>query len=128
MYTESIEEWRDLTNHITREWVRIYFEIEDDEDVIADWVGEDVGGIFEFADYWFNFSDVLDCYKYNITKEQLFSWYSYCLNNQFINISLARFILSPQERKEQEEKELQRCKENVEFAKKELEKAMNQFK
>ena len=124
---QKIEYWKELTNHITENWIREYFEIDDNEDVSVDWVADDVGGVFEFGDMYFNFSDVLDCYKYNITKEQLFLWYSYCLDNQFVNISLAKFILSPQERREKEEKELERCRENVEFAKKELEKAINNY-
>lgn len=124
---EKIEAWKKLTNQIVENWIRKYFETEEDEVVIVAWVADDVGSIFEFADYWFNFSDVLDCYKYNITKEQLFLWYQHCLDNQFVNISLAKFLLSPQERKEQEQKEVQRCKENVEFAKKELEKALGNY-
>ena len=127
---QNIKDWKILTNQITRSWIKTYFELDEEdceEGVEYYWVADDVGSIFEFADYYVNFSDVLDCYKHNITVHQYHNWYSYCLDNEFINISLAKFILSPKERKEQEEKELQRCKENVEFAKKELEKAMNNY-
>ena len=124
---KDIEKWRVLTNKITENWIRQYFEIEEDEEVSVDWVSDEVGSIFEFADMYFNFSNVLDCYKYNISKEQLTNWYDFCLSNQFVNISLARFILSPQEKKEQEEKQLVQLKERVELAEKEFKEAIERY-
>jgi len=126
----KILEWQKLTNSITENWIREYFELSK-EDVASGidyfWVSDDVGSIFEFADMWFNFSDILDCYKYNISREQLFGWYDFCLSNQFVNISLARFILSPQEKREQEEKQLAQLKERVELAEKEFKEAMERY-
>lgn len=95
---KKINEWKKLTNEITENWIRNYFELEDDEEVTVDWIANNAGNIFGFSDYFFNFSDVLDCYKYNIIREKLFLWYEYCLNEQFVNISLAKYILSPEER------------------------------
>ena len=89
---EQIKQWKELTDKMTRQWIKQYFGLEEDEEITVDWVAEDVGGIFEFADYYFNFSNILDCYKYNISRESLFLWYDYCLENQFVNISLARYL------------------------------------
>ena len=125
---KDIEKWRVLTNKITENWIREYFELEEDEDIDVSWVAEDVGGIFEFADMWFNFSNILDCYKYNISRESLFLWYDYCLSNEFVNISLANFILSPKEKKEQEEKQLVQLKQRVVEAEETLKKAMEEYK
>ena len=124
---EKIEEWKSLTKLITENWIRKYFEIDKNEEITIDWMSNDVGGVFEFVDYYFDFNNVLDCQKHKITKKELFKWYDFCLSNPKIKLSLAKYILSPKERKEQEQKELQRCKENVEFAKKELEKALNNY-
>ena len=132
MYMEDrILEWNRLTNSITEDWIAEYFELDEEERAYSidySWVANDVGGIFEFADMFFNFSDVLECYKHKITKEQLFLWYDWCLSNPFVNISLAQYILSPQERKEQEKKHLAELKERVELAEKEFKKAMKEFK
>jgi len=127
---KRIEEWRKLTNKITENWIIKYFELfdEDFEDGIDyTWVGDDTGFIFEFADYYVNFSEVLDCYKHNVSKDQFHNWYEYCLENQFVNISLAKFILSPEEKAQKEAEELKRLKDNVDFAEKELEKAMENY-
>ena len=122
-----ISKWGNLTNEITENWIKDYFELEEDESVDFYWVADDIGTIFEFADYYFNFSNVLDCYKYNISKEKLFLWYEYCLEEQFVNISLAKFILSPQERKEAEEKYLEELRERVKSAEKEFKKALEEY-
>ena len=132
MYMEDrILEWNRLTNSITEDWIAEYFELDEEEaasGIDYDWVADDVGSIFEFADYWFNFSDVLDCYKHKITREQLFTWYDYCLENQFINISLAQFILSPEEKLKKEQENLDKLKLNCIFAEQEFNKALGEFK
>jgi hypothetical protein len=124
---KEIQTWKRLTNRITEQFIRDYFEIEVEEEIDISWVSDDVGSVFEFAGMYFNFSDVLDCYKYKISKEQLFGWYDFCLENQFVNISLARFILSPQEKKEQEEKQLSQLKERVKLAEKEFKEALEKY-
>lgn len=124
MMTE-IKQWEQLTNNITEQWIREVFEIETDEEIYFDWVS--VGGVFEFADYWFSFDNILEYYKHNINKEQLFTWYDYCLENQKVNISLAKFILSPAEKEEQERKQIEELRERVESAKKEFEEALNKW-
>ena len=132
MNTENkIKSWEVLTNSITEDWIVKYFELDEEERAYSidySWVANDVGGIFEFADYWFNFSDVLDCYKHKITREQLFTWYDYCLENQFVNISLAQFILSPEEKLKKEREYLQKSKERTIFAEETFIKALNEVK
>ena len=88
----DIDKWNKLTNKITSQWIKTYFELEEDEEVDADWVNNDIGSILEFANYYVSFSDILDCYKHKITKEQLFDWYDYCLQEPYINISLAKYL------------------------------------
>ena len=126
----KILEWNRLTNSITENWIAEYFELNEEEaasGIDYDWVADDIGGIFEFADMFFNFSDVLDCYKHKITKEQLFLWYDYCLSEFYINISLAEFILSPEEKAKQEKESLDRTKKNLEMAQEEFNKAMEKY-
>ena len=120
----NIVEWKKLSNRIVEQFLYHYF---DDLDPDYWWVSDDVGGVFNYGDYWFNFNTVLTCYKLNITFEQLINWYDFCLENQSVNISLAKYILSPQERREAEEKHLAELKERVELAEKEFQKAIDEY-
>lgn len=76
---------------------------------------------------YFNFDTVLKCYELGISKENLFLWYDWCLDNQSVNISLAKFILSPQERKEAEEKHLEELKDRVRSAEETLKQALEKY-
>ena len=126
MTTENkIQEWKEFTSQITEDFLYDYF---DDNNPDYDWVGYEVGGILNYGDYFFNFSDVLTCYRLEITFEQLINWYDFCLTGQSVHISLAKYILSPQERKEAEEKHLKELKERVDLAEKEFKKAIENYK
>lgn len=119
---KNIKNWELITSKIVNTFFRDYF---DDNNPEYFWVSGDIGSILNYGDYWFSFSDILTCYKHNITPEQFKSWYDWCLENQKVNISLAKYILSPQEKKEQLKKQLedskQRLKEAEETFKKSLE-------
>ena len=121
---EDILSWESLTNNITETFLYDYF---DDVDPDYWWVANDVGGVFNYGDYWFDFNTVLTCYKLDITFEQLINWYDFSLSNQSVNISLAKYILSPQERREAEEKHLTELKNRVELAEKEFQKAIDEY-
>ena len=120
----EILEWENLTNKLTSRFLYDYF---DDVDPDYWWVSDDVGGVFNYGDYFFSFDTILACYKLDITFEQLINWYDFSLSNQFVNISLAKYILSPQERREAEEKHLAELKNRVELAEKEFKKALYEY-
>ena len=124
----KITTWKNLTSDITENWIREYFDWSEDEEVYFEWVSDEPGGIFNFSDYWFSFDNVLDCYKHNISEEDLMRWYDWCLSNQSVHISLAKFILSPEERKEAEEKHLKELRDRMELAEKEFKKAIKNYK
>lgn len=121
---EHIEEWNKLTDKITKQFLLDYFE---DSEPDYWWVADEIGGVFYYADFYLNFSDILTCYKLEITFEQLINWYDFCLSNQSVNISLAKYILSPQERKEAEKKHLEELKNRVELAEKEFKKVLDEY-
>ena len=121
---DDIVEWKKLSNKIVEQFLYHYF---DDLDPDYWWVSNDVGGVLNYGDYFFSFDTILTCYKLEITFEQLISWYDFCLSNQSVNISLAKYILSPQERKEAEEKHLAELKNRVELAEKEFKKAIDEY-
>lgn len=125
---KDIEKWKILTDKITSYWIKDYFELDEDDYVDRYWIANDVGGVFSFADYYFNFETVLKCYELGIKKEQLFEWYDFCLQNNSANISLEKFILSPQEKEEAEKKQLKELENRVKLAQEEFEKALKQYK
>ena len=120
----EILEWENLTNKLTSRFLYDYF---DDVDPDYWWVSNDVGGVLNYGDYFFSFDTILTCYKLDITFEQLINWYDFSLSNQSVNISLAKYILSPKERKEAEEKHLKELKNRVELAEKEFKKALDEY-
>ena len=120
---EDITSWEILTNSLVEKFLYDYF-----DDVNPDywWVSDDIGGVFNYGDYFINFDTILTCYKLEITFEQFISWYDFSLSNQSVNISLAKYILSPKERREAEEKHLAELKNRVELAGKEFQKAIDE--
>ncbi len=121
---DDIVEWKKLSNKIVEQFLYHYF---DDLDPYYWWVNGEEGGILCYGDYFISFDTILTCYKLDITFEQFINWYDFCLSNQSVNISLAKYILSPQERKEAEEKHLAELKNRVELAEKEFKKALDEY-
>ena len=126
---KKINNWEKLTDEIVEDWLVEVFELEERERlyIIVDWVADSPGGVFNFGDYFIGFDTVLEYYKHNITPEQFFNWYNFCLSNQKVNISLARFILSPQEKKEQLKKQLEDSKQRLKEAEETFNKALEEF-
>ena len=120
----NIVEWKKLSNRIAEQFLYHYF---DDLDPYYWWVSDDVGGILCYGDYFISFDTILTCYKLGITEEQLINWYDFCLENHSVNISLAKFILSPEDKKEVEEKHLEELKNRVKSAEKTLKQALDKY-
>lgn len=122
---KKIRAWKCLTNEITDVWIREYFDIPNEkEETYFDWV--QIGEVFNFGDYWFSFSTVLECYELGVTKKQLFEWYDKSLSQE-IDLPLSQFILSPKKLKEQQEKHLEELKLRVEWVEKEFKQALEEY-
>lgn len=123
----KLNNWAKLTDEIVEDWLVEVFELKEDEEVDFWWVSNFVGGVFNFGDYYVGFDTVLEYYKHNITPEQFFNWYNWCLDNQKVNISLARFILSPKEKKEQLKRQLEASKQRLKEAEETFKKSLEEF-
>ena len=123
----KLNKWEKLTDEIVEDWLVEVFELKEDEEADFWWVADSVGGVFNFGDYYVGFDTVLEYYKHNITPEQFKSWYDWCLENQKVNISLAKYILSPQEKKEQLKKQLEASKQRLKEAEETFNKALEEF-
>lgn len=118
---EKIKRWVVLTDGIVDQFLRDYF---DDNAPYWDWVS--VGGVFNYGDYWFDFNIILDCYRLEVTEMQFMDWYDSSIEQQH-DLSLEDFILSPQKRKQQEEKYLKELKQRVVEAEETLKKAVEEW-
>lgn len=118
---EKIKQWRELTDEVVDQFLRDYF---DDNAPYWDWVS--VGGVFNYGDYWFDFNIILDCYRLEVTEMQFMDWYDSSIEQQH-DLSLEDFILSPQKRKQQEEKYLKELRQRVVEAEEILNKAMEEW-
>jgi len=59
--------------------ITFYFADKYFEDYDLDWIGGDIGGVLDINGYFFDFSDILDFLKYNYSKDQMFEYYDYAL-------------------------------------------------
>lgn len=101
--SKMIDSYESFTNRLTEEFIVKYFELEeeDTEDgIVFYWVGGEVGGVFEFADYYINFSDVIFCLKNKVCIDKYFSYYYWNLNNHPNFINLQSFIWGASEIKQ----------------------------
>jgi len=118
---DKIKQWGELTDEIVDQFL---FDYMDDNAPYWDWVS--VGGVFQYNDLWLDFQIVLDCYRLEVTYEQLMSWYDSSIEQQH-DLSLENYIKSPQKRKQQEEKYLAELKQRVVEAEETLKKAMEEY-
>ena len=121
MVNKNIDKWIRLTDNLVEQFIFDYFE---DDSPYWDWVVR--GGVFNYSDYWFDFSTILECYRLEVTQEQLFDWYDKTLLQES-DLSLEEFIKSPEKRKDEEKEYLERLRQRVISAEEEFKKAMEQY-
>lgn len=121
---DNILRWTNLTNEIIEQWIKDYFEIEEDETIYFDWVN--LGSVFYFADYYIDMKDVLECRRLDVASDVWHRYYEFCLETES-KISLEDFILSPKKLKEKEEKHLEELKERLKLAEKLLKEALDKY-
>ena len=44
------------------------------------WIADDIGGVLQVNDYFFNLEHIMDFTRYSYTSKQLFEYYDYTLN------------------------------------------------
>lgn len=121
---DSIQQWEELTDTILKNFLSFYF---DDNDPYYFWVGNEIGSVVCYGNFFFNFWDVITCNKLSVSEKKLFEWCDSNLKNS-TSISLEDFIMSPKRVKEQQEKHLLELKERVRLAEEEFNKAMEHYK
>ena len=126
-----IKQWEKLTNKIAEQFLIKYFDIQKEdieEGIDWEWVNNSVGSIIYFADYYIDFSSVLECLNKDVDKDKYHEWYHWCLENHPQYISLQSFVWGASELKQKEEEQIKLLKNRVKLAEEELKNAIENFK
>lgn len=70
-YYKAIE---DLTKAFAKKYFGDHYEYDSN-----DWVGGEIGGIIEINGFYFNMKNIEEAIKFKATKQQVFDYYDYCL-------------------------------------------------
>lgn len=112
---------RQITDKVVEYWIEKYFDLQPTDDLDWEWVNGDVGSTFYFADYYIDFSTVLECLNKEVPADKFFSYYDWNLEHHPRFISLQAFVWGAAEIMLLE---LERSREAVENAKANLEIAI----
>jgi len=90
---ELLKNWEEETNIVTREFVRKYF----GKDADYYWIADDVGGVLNVGDYFFNLDRIIESIRYSATIHDLFTFYdmemdSACGLTDKLSINFRTFI------------------------------------
>jgi len=124
----EIKAWKRSTEFLTQEFLIKYFELEELDEEDFYWMGNEIGGVFNFGDYYFNFSDALYCLENEVEIERLFAWYDYYLENPAESVNLKHFLMDAQSLKEREDAYIKDLEFRVELAREGLEEALKNYK
>lgn len=77
MKSSTLTKWEHATQDLANEFVEYYFDGPVDDSY---WVGQEIGGAYSVADYWFSFWDMVEFMKYHYGKDKMFEYYNYRLD------------------------------------------------
>jgi len=67
----GILEWERATNNLVAMFIELYF----DEDTDFYWIADEIGGVLNVNDYFFNLDTITDALRYDATSDALFRYY-----------------------------------------------------
>jgi len=73
MKNKKLIAWQKATNALAQEFCDKYFDGTKD----WRWIGEDIGGVLEVADYYFGLGRIVDALEINCSYELLIQFYNY---------------------------------------------------
>jgi hypothetical protein len=71
MILKEITAYEKACNNIAKKFIKRYF----GNNVDWEWIAEDIGGIIQVADYFFNPDRMITALRYKATEKQLFDYY-----------------------------------------------------
>lgn len=77
---EGLLKWEESCVELTRDFIEELYEEQDDRDSILGagngyWVGDEVGGVFAWWNYFVDMNNIADYFRYNYTPDLFFGWY-----------------------------------------------------
>ena len=115
-----IKDYKDSCNRIACAFSSKYF-----DDTEFYWVANEVGGLCEFGDYYFNVQDMVFCLENNLQEDEPLEWQDYCVRCSLISHdiptpNLKSWHLGCPRKSEEELFELEKQVRNIEKMKREL--------
>ena len=123
-----VKKWEFSTNEVLKSFLIKYFELEDGELYKNDyfWVGNEIGGVCNFGDYYINFTDMVFCLANDVPIKKFFEWYDWCLEtSEFMNLN--SFLMGASKVKELEEQHLEKLRVKVSQAEEQLKEALKNY-
>ena len=79
---EALLKWEEACNELANAFlIDLYKSEVDGEDYYDDrgWVGEEIGEVLMWGDYYVDMGNIADYFRYNYTPNKFFEWYDYAL-------------------------------------------------
>lgn len=91
MNKEQVKKWEKQTQELADYFVKKYF----GKDVEVYWVADNIGGVLFVNDYFFNPQEMVDYFRYNYSKKQMFEHYEYnieCATNKIFAVNIKNYL------------------------------------
>jgi 3-hydroxy-3-methylglutaryl CoA synthase len=85
---EFLKEWERATENLAQYFIARYFG--DGADTY--WVADEIGGVLYINDYFFSLSDMVDFIRYGYSKDKMFEYYDYRLENPNLRINIKNYL------------------------------------
>lgn len=89
----SKEKAREYFEKGCNEYLRLFCEKHefDFEDAKGSWVGNDIGGVVNVADYYVDMQTIIDDIELDAPEEEFYKWHDYTLDANEFNLPLPNF-------------------------------------
>ena len=80
---EGLLKWEEACEELAYDFLEeLYSHYVDGEQYHDDsfWVGEEIGGVLSWGDYFVDMGNIVDYFRYNYTPDKFFEWYDYALD------------------------------------------------
>lgn len=77
MTSKELETLRTEYATVVRKYCEVFAEKHELGEEPFDWVAQDIGGVIEFGDYYFNFDDIRTDIDRDASIDEIFSWYNH---------------------------------------------------
>jgi hypothetical protein len=86
--SEFLKEWERATENLAQYFIARYFG--DGADTY--WVADEVGDVLYINDHFFNLSDIVDFIRYDYSKDKMFKYYDYRLENPKLRVNIKNYL------------------------------------